>query len=408
MARHFEDVPARLKSTVGDGASLPRGFFAHVANVGIKDASLDFSIVASTLPCSAAGVFTRSTFAGPSVALCRRQLKEGSPRAIVTVSKNANVATGQRGERDALELARLTARVIGSASADVLVASTGVIGRPYPMERLRAHLESLEPLGGNIGVPSWDARLADVAQAMMTTDTVRKLASARVGEATVVGVAKGSGMIEPDMATLLAYFLTDAAVPRPLLDQTLRKVVDVTFNCLSIDTDTSTSDSAIVLANGAAGPVGAADFEAALLAVSRSLVVQLAADGEGATKMIEVNVSSARDVSQARRVAKAIVNSPLVKTAVHGADPNWGRVVMAIGKCSEDTDIRQDAVRVSFGDREVYPRVPDDEGLAAVAELMKGPEVGINVALGTGTAEATVWGCDLSAEYVRINADYTT
>jgi glutamate N-acetyltransferase/amino-acid N-acetyltransferase len=243
---------------------------------------------------------------------------------------------------------------------------------------------------------------------MMTTDTVRKLASARVGEATVVGVAKGSGMIEPDMATLLAYFLTDAAVPRPLLDQTLRKVVDVTFNCLSIDTDTSTSDSAIVLANGAAGPVGAADFEAALLAVSRSLVVQLAADGEGATKMIEVNVSSARDVSQARRVAKAIVNSPLVKTAVHGADPNWGRVVMAIGKCSEDTDIRQDAVRVSFGDREVYPRVPDDEGLTAVAELMKDPEVGINVALGTGTAEATVWGCDLSAEYVRINADYTT
>ncbi|MGC8627779.1 MAG: bifunctional glutamate N-acetyltransferase/amino-acid acetyltransferase ArgJ [Acidimicrobiales bacterium] len=393
---------------MGEGASLPRGFFAHVANVGVKDSSLDFSIVASVLPCSAAGVFTRSTFAGPSVALCRSHLQDGSPRAIVTVSKNANVATGQRGADDAAELARLTARVIGSDPVDVLVASTGVIGRPYPMERLRAHFEDIEPLEGNVRAPSWTAQLADVAQAMMTTDTVRKLASARVGEATVVGVAKGSGMIEPDMATLLAYFLTDAAVPRPFLDEAFRRVVDVTFNCLSIDTDTSTSDSAIVLANGAAGPIGAVDFEAALLAVSRSLVRQLAADGEGATKLIEVKVSSARDERQARRVAKAIVNSPLVKTAVHGADPNWGRVVMAIGKCSEDTDIRQDVVRVSFGGREVYPCVPDDEGLAAVAELMKGPEVGINVALGTGSATATVWGCDLSAEYVRINADYTT
>ncbi len=391
--------------TVGRDVRLPAGFVAHTANVGIRDQSADFSIVASTLPCAAAGVFTRSLFAGPSVALCRRHLEQGTPRAIVTVSKNANVATGAQGQRDASELAALAAQVIGAPPADVLVASTGVIGRPYPMDRLRAHLHHLAAQGG---LSTWGASLLDVARAIMTTDTVPKLASTGVGSATVAGVAKGAGMIEPDMATLLVYLFTDAAVGRAELDQALRRVVDVSFNSLSIDTDTSTSDSAIALANGAAGPVEPAQLEAALLAVCRSLVLQLAADGEGATKVIEVTVGSARDAAQARRVAKAIVNSPLVKTAVHGADPNWGRVVMAIGKCTQDTDIRPEAVRVSFGDVEVYPRPLDGEGLATVAKQMMGPKVAIGVSLGTGSAQWTVWGCDLSAEYVRINADYTT
>jgi glutamate N-acetyltransferase/amino-acid N-acetyltransferase len=392
----------------GDAVSVPRGFVTHASNAGIKDETLDFSIVASTLPCLAAGVFTQSTFAGPSVTLCRRHLAQGSPRAIVTVSKNANVATGPQGDRDAAELAELVAGLIGSSPAEVLVGSTGVIGRRYPMERLRDHLQKLQDQGGLAAQGREDPGLPAVARAIMTTDTVPKLASARAGDATVAGIAKGSGMIEPNMATLLVYVLTDAAVEREALSSAFGRVTGTTFNSLSIDTDTSTSDSAIILANGAAGPVEPDVFERALHAVCLSLVLQLAADGEGATKVLQVTVGKARDEAQAKRVAKAIVNSPLVKAAVHGADPNWGRVVMAIGKCSQDNDVRQDAVKVSFGDLEVYPRHTDESGLAELADLMAQDKVDINVVLGTGQASATVWGCDLSAEYVHINADYTT
>jgi glutamate N-acetyltransferase/amino-acid N-acetyltransferase len=215
-------------------------------------------------------------------------------------------------------------------------------------------------------------------------------------------------MIEPDMATLLGYVVTDAAVPKEAMSEAFRRTVDLTFNSLSIDTDTSTSDSVLLLSNGAAGPVETADFERALHAVCHSLTLQLAADGEGATKVVQVTVGTARDASQAKRVAKAVVNSPLVKCAVHGADPNWGRVVMAIGKCSEDVDITPETVRVSFAGFEVYPRRLDDAGLGELAKLMRSDMVEIDIDLGTGGAAATVWGCDLSAEYVHINADYTT
>lgn len=270
----------------GDAVEAPNGFVTYAANAGIKDESLDLSIVASRVPCVAAGMFTQSRFAGPSVALCRRHLEQSSARAIVTISKNANVATGDQGERDAAELAALTAKVIGSDASEVLVGSTGVIGRPYPMERVRRHFQGLR-------MPE-AADFPSVATAIMTTDTVPKLASARVGRATVTGVAKGSGMIEPHMATLLGYVVTDAAVPQDEMTQAFRRVVDVTFNSLSIDTDTSTSDTVLLLANGTAGPVGRAEFEEALREVCASLVLQLAADGEGATKVIEVTVRSAR------------------------------------------------------------------------------------------------------------------
>jgi glutamate N-acetyltransferase / amino-acid N-acetyltransferase len=345
-------------------------------------------------------VFTRSLFAGPSVALCRRHLRDGTARAIVTVSKNANVATGRQGDDDAAELAALVAQVLGARADEVLVGSTGVIGRPYPMERIRSHL-------GGLRMPE-GADFPAVARAIMTTDTVPKLASARAGQAIVTGVAKGSGMIEPNMATMLAYVFTDAAVAPEVLTGMFRPVVDATFNSLSIDTDTSTSDSAVLMANGAAGPVGPPDLERALHSVCQSLTVQLAADGEGATKVISVHVGAARDGAQAKRVAKAVVNSPLVKCAVHGADPNWGRVVMAVGKCWQDTDIDPGRVSVSFNGLEVYPRFLDQRGLDELAKLMGSGTVAIDIALGTGGSEATVWGCDLSAEYVHINADYTT
>jgi glutamate N-acetyltransferase / amino-acid N-acetyltransferase len=388
------------EARTGNGVDVPRGFVTYAGNAGIKDESLDLSIIVSTMACVADGVFTKSLFAGPSVVLSRNNLESGAPRAIVTVSKNANVATGPQGQRDAAALAELVAAVIGSEPSDVLVGSTGVIGRRYPMDRLRGHLRGLKmPKSADFGA---------VARAIMTTDTVPKLASARAGEATVLGIAKGSGMIEPDMATLLAYVVTDAAVPKKAMSEAFRRTVDLTFNSLSIDTDTSTSDSVLLLANGEAGQVETADFERALHAVCRSLTLQLAADAEGATKVLQVTVSSARSAGQAKRVAKAVVNSPLVKSAVHGADPNWGRVVMAIGKCSEDVDITPETVRVSFAGLEVYPRQIDEAGLGELAKLMRSEMVEIDIELGTGAAARTVWGCDLSAEYVHINADYTT
>jgi glutamate N-acetyltransferase/amino-acid N-acetyltransferase len=382
---------------------LPAGFGCHVANVGVKDETDDFVVIAARAPVAAAGVFTRSRFSGPSVTISREHLLDGWAQAIVIVAKNANVANGRGGEADAEAIVAAVASQLDCAADDVLLASTGVIGRRYPLERILAGVAAMPapPNGTDVGA---------AARAIMTTDTVPKVADADVGggPARVVGFAKGVGMIEPDMATMIAVLLTDAAVDAGDLDQCFRRVVDRTFNCVSIDTDTSTSDTAVVLASGAAGSVDLEELEAALGTVAESLTRQIAGDGEGAETLIEVHVDGARDRDQAKRVAKAIVNSPLVKAAVHGADPNWGRVAMAIGKCQDDTDIDQELVVIRFGEREMYPAPVSEADLAALSEYLAGEEVLIHVSLGTGTADCTVWGCDLTAGYVRINADYTT
>jgi glutamate N-acetyltransferase/amino-acid N-acetyltransferase len=383
---------------------LPQGFHAHVTNVGVKDTTDDFTVVAADGPCTAAGVFTQSSFAGPSVIVSRRHVADGVARAMVVISKNANVATGAQGLADAEEVVAGVAAALGCSAEEVLIASTGVIGRTYPMDRIRAGLAAIpSPL------PGTDAEA--VARGIMTTDTVHKTATAHVAgsAARVVGVAKGVGMIEPNMATMIAMFFTDAAIAAADLDATFRRVIDRTFNCVSVDTDTSTSDTAVVLASGAAGTVDAAAFEAALYEVAESLTKQVARDGEGATTLIEVTVDGAASAEQAKRVAKAIVNSPLVKTAVHGADPNWGRVAMAVGKSTTADEVDQEAVVIRFGTQEVYPARLDEAGLATLSAYMRGDDVRIHVSLATGGAAAcTVWGCDLTDGYVRINADYTT
>ena len=383
--------------------ALPAGFSCYVANVGVKDDTDDFVVVAAATMCAADGVFTKSRFAGPSVHVSREHLADGRAKAIVVVSKNANVATGPVGLADARELASGVAKRLGCETTDVVVASTGVIGRRLPMDRIRAGIAAIPD-----ELPSRTAD--DAARGVMTTDTVAKVADSTIGTsaARVVGIAKGVGMIEPDMATLIMAMFTDAEIDQAVLSTVFRRVIDGTFNCVSIDTDTSTSDTAVVLASGAAGAVDALDFERALHAVALSLTKQIARDGEGAEKLIEVHVDRARDSTQAKRVAKAIVNSPLVKTAVHGADPNWGRVAMAIGKCSDDTDIDQERVVIRFGESEVYPRPLDAADIASLSEYLSGEDVLIHVSLCTGDAEAKVWGCDLTAGYVRINADYTT
>jgi glutamate N-acetyltransferase/amino-acid N-acetyltransferase len=388
----------------GRSIALPEGFVAFTGHAGLREEGDDLAVVASTRPCTSAGVFTRSRFAGPSVTLSRPRARAGQARAFVVIARNANVANGPAGARDASEITDGVAAHVGVPVDEVLIASTGVIGRRYPMELIRHRLSSLPRFPDGFGAEAWA-----VARAMMTTDTVPKVAVQTVGPARVVGVAKGVGMIEPNMATMLAFVLTDASVEAPALAAMWKRAVNDTFNCLSVDTDTSTSDTAVVLANGAAGSVAEAALSVALRQVCLDLTLQLARDGEGATKLLSVTCRAARDHDQARRVAKAVVNSPLVKTAVHGADPNWGRVAMAIGKCEDDTDIDPDRVIIRFGDMEAYPaRVADDGGLDRLSKIMAADHVEIEVELGTGSAEATVYGCDLSAQYVRINADYTT
>ena len=382
---------------------LPDGFISRAANFGIKDDTLDFVVVVGARGTVGSALFTQSRFAGASVLLSREHVAHGTTRGVVVLSKNSNVATGDEGLRNAREIAAGVASQFECDPRDLVIASTGVIGRQYPMERIRTGLASL----GSITSTN-DA--AAVARAIMTTDTRPKIAEATVrgSRARVVGVAKGVGMIEPNMATHISMVFTDAAVPRGELDAMFRRCVERTFNRVSIDTDTSTSDTTVCLASGAAGAVDRGALRDALHEVLLSLTKQIARDGEGAEKLIEVRVDAARDEEQAATVARAIVNSPLVKTAVHGADPNWGRVAAAIGKCSQYVDIDQSRVVIRFGDQEVYPRRVDEAGLARLAAYMRNDEVVIHVSLNTGADSAVVWGCDLTAGYVRINADYTT
>ncbi len=380
---------------------FPAGFTATVGRIGIKSDREDILIVGCDRPAAVSGLYTRSTFAGPSVVISRENTSSGRGRAVVVIAQNANVATGERGMDNAREVVTLTAELTGCEPSEVAIASTGVIGRPYPMDKVRSWF-------GEASWPRTGVDAVTAATAMMTTDTHPKTSVATAGDARVVGISKGVGMIEPDMATLITLVFTDAEISPEHLDAMWRRVIDVTFNAVSIDTDTSTSDTAVVMASGAAGPVDAAVLEDALHGVALDLTRQTAADGEGATKLLVVTVDSARDPTQARRVAKSIVNSPLVKTAVYGADPNWGRVAMAIGKCTEYTDIDQEAVVIRFGSQEVYPHLLPDGELEELSGYLCGEEILIHVSLGTGDDAFTVYGCDLTEEYVHINADYTT
>ncbi len=332
----------------------------------------------------------------------REQMSDGQLQAFVIASKNANVATGEQGLANAREIVHLVANELAIPEGNVLVSSTGVVGRQLPMERIRNGIKGLK-------AEMQEGQLELSAQAIMTTDTRPKIRSCRVGNAVLVGMAKGVGMIEPNMATMLSYFMTDARIDPATLKILLKQAVDVSFNMVSIDTDTSTSDTVAIMANGLAGEVDLAAFGQALRTMAIELAQELARDGEGATKLLEVTVQNAASFTQAKRVAKAIVNSPLVKTAVFGADPNWGRVTMAIGKCDEQTDITPEKVSIAFGDILVYDgKSLGEDNLKQLKAYLQGAEIVIRVGLGLGEATATVWGCDLSYEYVRVNGEYTT
>lgn len=378
----------------------PQGFAGTTLRVGLKDSNDDYALLVSTLPSTSAAVFTKSRFAGPSV-LISREIPRGSIRGIVALSKNANVATGADGLANALEVREKSAALSSVAPEELLIASTGVIGVQYPMPQVREQLAAAKPVNE-------PADFEAAARAIMTTDTRFKCETRACGQATITGIAKGVGMIEPNMATMLSFLFTDAEIPAADLDLIFRRVVERTYNAVSIDTDTSTSDTASIIANGAAGPVDHEEFETALYDCALALVKQIASDGEGATKLIQVEVCGARDDQQAKRVGKTVVNSPLVKTAIHGEDPNWGRITMAIGKCEDDLDITPSNVRLRFGDIDVYPDPVSDETLDDVRAYLSGTEIVIGIDLGIGEGEFTVYGCDLTEGYIRLNADYTT
>jgi glutamate N-acetyltransferase/amino-acid N-acetyltransferase len=346
-------------------------------------------------------MFTRNRFPGAPVIVGRKHIANGFVQALVINSKNANVAMGRQGIDNAIETCRIVGEELGVDYRDVLPFSTGVIGRPLPMDKIRAGLRGIK----NELKPN---NLELAAEAIMTTDKYPKYFSCQVGSAVIAGIAKGAGMIEPNMATMLVYLMTDAELPKSSMRPMLGHVVDRTFNSMSIDTDTSTSDTVVLMANGLAGKVRLGQFEKALLKVCEYLAKEIARSGEGATKLITVDVSRAKTEAQAKRVAKSVVNSPLVKTAVYGCDPNWGRVIMAIGK-TFDPSIESAKVTVRFGDATVFRKgSPVDCDLEALRKYLGQSEVTISVELGIGKASSRVWGCDLTEGYIKENAYYTT
>ena len=379
----------------------PQGFLSLAKNVGIKDSTLDLTVIYSTVRARAAAMFTRNRFPGAPVIVGKKHIANGYAQALVINSKNANVAMGKLGIDNAIETCRIVGAELGIDSYDVLPFSTGVIGRPLPMDKIRAGLRGIKN-----ELKTDNLKLA--AEAIMTTDMYPKYISVRVGSAVIAGIAKGAGMIEPNMATMLVYLMTDAELPSAVLRPMLRRVVDRTFNCMSIDTDTSTSDTVVLMANGLAGKVKLAPFETGLLQVCEYLTKEIARNGEGVTKLIRVDVSGAKNSAQARRVAKSVVNSPLVKTAVYGCDPNWGRVIMAVGK-TFDPAIEPDKVTIRFGATNVFKKgAPVDCDLEMLRQYLGQPEVTLGVNLGIGKAAARVWGCDLTEGYIKENAYYTT
>ena len=387
----------------------PLGFTAGAAKAGVKTGvaeRLDVGLIVSDRPCVAAGVFTTNQVIAAPCVVTRSHLENGTLRAIAANSGIANACTGEQGDRDAAAMAAAAAKAVGCSPREIGIASTGVIGWKLPVERIAKAFGEIRPSRTGFN---------DFARAIMTTDTKPKLVhtSATIAGKTVRvrGVAKGSGMIHPNMATLLAFVVTDAAVPREDLAAMVTRAADRSFNAISVDGDTSTNDMLLVLANGASESATDRDtltqVEVLISGVCETLAREIVADGEGATKVFAVHVTGAASDDDARRAARTVTTSNLVKTAIHGADPNWGRILAAAGRSGARVEDRRASVKIGPLDvfRDGRP-VSFDPG--ALREVFSQPSIDIELRLGLGTGEATAWGTDLSEEYVRINADYTT
>jgi len=402
---------AATVSAISGGVTTPRGFRAAGVSAGIKaNGGLDLALLVCDGPAQAAAVFTTNLALAAPVVVSREHLARsgGIARAVIVNSGCANACTGDEGMQAARDMAAETARLVHCPAEQVLVASTGVIGVALPIDRIRGGLPlAFGALGADQG--------AMAARAIMTTDPFPKEAAAQVvidgRDVTIGGMAKGSGMIEPMLATMLGFVTTDAAVPKTLLDRALREAAGDTFNAITVDGECSTNDCVMLLANGASGVVvdemRYATFAAGLTAVCRELALGIVRGGEGATKLVTVIVAGAASSGEARKAAKAIANSLLVKTAIHGGDPNWGRLIAVAGRAGVAFELSRAAVMI--GSTVLFENGrPYDEASPLAAEYLKGKDLTVSVDLGAGGASSTVWTCDLSAEYVRINADYRT
>jgi glutamate N-acetyltransferase / amino-acid N-acetyltransferase len=396
------------------GVTHPAGFRGGAAWCGLKSSRKDLCLIASDGPAGCAGVFTRNLVKASSVVYSERVVRSGSARAIFCNAGNANACTGDRGMDDTLACASLTADALGLGDGDqVLVAATGIIGVPLPVEKIREGLPQVAAVLAR-GAEADD----EVAKAILTTDTCTKQVALTVtsphwdGELRIGGVTKGSGMIAPNMATTLCFLTTDARIDPPLLQRALSKAMDRSFNRLTVDGDTSTNDMALILANGTGPAVIEREqafeaFAAALEAISLDLAKRVARDGEGATKLVAVRVTGAATEEDAAQVAKTIAESALVKTALFGCDPNWGRVLAAAGRSGIPFDPDQASLR--FGSHLVFAAgaaLPFDK--LAAHDGLKAKEVEVHLDLGGGHGEATFWTCDYSYDYIRINAEYHT
>ena len=397
-------------------AEMPpvRGVRMATAAAGIKYKNrTDVLMMVFDRPAAVAGVFTRSKCPSAPVDFCRANLPGGIARAVVVNSGNANAFTGRKGRESTKMTAEAAAKAVGCSEGEIFLASTGVIGEPLDAMKFSGVLDSLAASGTE---DFW----LEAAKAIMTTDTYPKVATrtAEIGGVTVRinGIAKGAGMIAPDMATMLSFVVTDADIPAAVLQSLLSAGVGPTFNSVTVDSDTSTSDTLMLFATGAATadgqkPVTADDaaldgFRAALNDLLRDLALQVVRDGEGARKMVEITVEGAESDEAAKRIALSIANSPLVKTAVAGEDANWGRIVMAVGKSGEMAD--RDRLAIWFGDVRVAVDGERDPAYseAAATAVMKREDIPVRVEIGLGKGRATVWTCDLTKEYVEINGDY--
>ncbi len=377
---------------------FPPGFRCASVNCGLKPQAPDLSVFVADSSCQAAAVFTQNRFPGAPIIVGRDIIRGGQLRGIVVNSKVSNVGTGTAGIEHARRMGAALARELGCSVNDVLMSSTGVIGKPLPIEKIEAGLRGIttqltdDPLVGAHGI--------------MTTDTYPKALSCRVGDATLTIVAKGSGMIEPNMATMLVYIFTDADFRAAELDAMLREAVHTSFNMLSVDADTSTSDTCVIMANGRAGNIDRAQFAQALQTSCIAMTKLLARDGEGASKLLIAEITQALNEKEARVFAKSIINSPLIKTMAYGADPNIGRVLMAIGKCF-DCYSEPARLQVRLNGELLFAdgaRQNFDED--SVRQLLKQQEVRIHVDIGVGDGAAIAYGCDLTEGYIKENAAY--
>ncbi|MGI9050945.1 MAG: bifunctional glutamate N-acetyltransferase/amino-acid acetyltransferase ArgJ [Rubrobacteraceae bacterium] len=396
---------------VSGGATAPEGFIAGGVACGIRDSGRrDLGILFSEKDCTAAAVFTHNVVKGAPLTVTRRTVEKESVRAVVVNSGNANAATGERGIRDACATQEVAAEALGLPASGVAVASTGVVGELLPMDRISE--------GIRLAAENLDRDGSGFAEAILTTDTRIKERAIQIEvegkTVTVGGTAKGSGMIHPNMGTMLAFLTTDAAVEKDRLQETLNRAADLTFNRITVDGDTSPSDMALLLANGAAGnePLNSSSpdypvFAKAVKGVALGLAKEIARDGEGATKLVEAVVEGARDEESAVLLAKSIIGSNLVKTAVFGEDANWGRVLVAMGYSGVDFDPA--GVELYFGPVKVFGRgEPEPYSEVEASEALRGDEVRIMARMQEGSASATAWGCDLTYKYVEINGSYRT